>query len=61
MNYAIKYHEISDDWLIFDIGNGFELVGIYSTEKDAKRHTNQLEEAFTRRAKFIREAMCEAA
>ena len=43
MNYAIQYHEISGDWLIFDISDGFELVGIHSTEKEAKRHATQLE------------------
>ena len=61
MNYAIQYHDISGDWLIFDIDDGFELVGIHSTEKDAKRHTNQLEKAFAKRAQWSREAMYEAA
>ena len=28
MNYAIQYHETSREWLIFDIGEGFELVGV---------------------------------
>ena len=46
MNYAIQYHNISGDWLIFDVGDGFELVGIHRTEKEAKHHTNQLEKAF---------------
>ena len=45
MNYAIQYHESSGDWLIFDISDGFELVSIHSTEKDAKRHATQLEKS----------------
>ena len=44
MNYAIQYHESSGDWLIFDISDGFELVSIHSTEKDAKRHMTELED-----------------
>ncbi len=61
MNYAIQYHETSGDWLIFDIGDGFELVGIHSTEEDAKRHTNQLEKAFAKRAQWTRDAIYQAA
>ena len=33
MNYAIQYHDISGDWLIFDVSDGFEIVGIHGTEK----------------------------
>ena len=61
MNYAIQYHETSGDWLIFDIGDGFELVGIHSTEKDAKRQTNQLEKALAKRAQWTRDAIYQAA
>ena len=61
MNYAIQYHDVSGDWLIFDIGDGFELVGIHNTEKEAKRHTDQLEKTFAKRAQWSREAMYEAA
>ena len=61
MNYAIQYHEISGDWLIFNISDGFELVGIHNTEKDAKRHTTQLEKAFAKRAQWTRDEMSRAA
>ena len=61
MNYAIQYHETSGDWLIFDIGEGFELVGMYSTEKDAKRNKNQLEKAFAKRAQWTIDPMYQAA
>ena len=61
MNYAIQYHEISGDWLIFDISDGFELVGIHSTKKDAKRHTTQLEKAFAKRAQWNRGGINRAA
>ncbi len=61
MNYAIQYHEISGDWLIFNISDGFELVGIHNTEEDAKRHTTQLEKAFAKRAQWTRDAMIRAA
>ena len=61
MNYAIQYHDISGDWLIFNICDGFELVGIHSTEKDAKQHAYQLEEAHAKRAQWVKEPMYEAA
>lgn len=61
MNYAIQYHKISGDWLIFDISDGFELVGIHSTEKEAKRHTTQLERALAKRAQWNRDGINRAA
>jgi len=61
MNYAIQYHDISGDWLIFDIGDGFELVGIHGTEKDAKRHAKQLQQETDKRARWSREPIAEAA
>ena len=61
MNHAIQYHEFSGDWLIFNISDGFELVSINNTEKDAKRHATQLERAFAKRALWTRGAMNRAA
>ena len=34
MRYEIKYHDISGDWLIFDMGDSFELVGIFNNSCD---------------------------
>ena len=61
MNYAIQYHETSREWLIFDIGEGFELVGVHSTEKDAERHAARLEKAFAKHAQWTRDTMNHAA
>ena len=41
MKYEIKYHNISGDWLIFDMGDSFELIGIHNSEQDAKQHAAQ--------------------
>jgi len=43
MKYKIKYHDISGDWLIFDMGENFELIAIHSSEKDAKQHVKHLQ------------------
>lgn len=61
MNYAIQYHDISGDWLIFDVSDGFEIVGIHGTEKDAKRHATQLQQASDRRARWIKDPVNAAA
>ena len=52
MNYAIQYHKISGDWLIFDIRDGFELVGIHRNKKDAQCHAKQLQQITKKRAKW---------
>ena len=61
MNYVIKYHDISGDWLIFDMNDGFELVGIHGTEKDAKRHAKQLQQDSDKRARWCGETVRAAA
>ena len=45
MRYAVKY---TGDWLVFDVGDGFELVGVHSDEQDAINHAMKLEERYRR-------------
>lgn len=61
MKYEIKYHDISGDWLIFDMGESFELVGIFCSEKDAKQHVRHLQQKFKKRARWSKECIQEAA
>jgi len=61
MKYEIKYHNISGDWLIFDMGESFELVGIHRSEKDAKHHLEQLQNVSERRARWLKEIIPAAA
>ena len=61
MKYEIKYHDISGDWLLFDMGDSFELIGIHNSEQDAKQHAEQLQETFEKRARWSRGAVPEAA
>ena len=44
MSYAVRYHEISGDWMVFDVGERFELIGMFPTEHDAADHVASLEE-----------------
>ena len=44
MSYAVRYHEISGDWMVFDVGEKFELIGMFPTEHDAADHVASLEE-----------------
>ena len=52
MKYKIKYHDISGDWLVFDMGESFELVGIHGSENDAVNHVKQLQNKSEKRAKW---------
>ena len=61
MKYEIKYHDISGDWLIFDMGESFELIGIFGSEQDAKQHVKLLQQKFKKRARWSREVIQEAA
>lgn len=61
MQFEIKYHEITGDWLIFDMGDSFELIGIHSSENDAKSHVRQLQESFEKKARWTKEVIPAAA
>ena len=61
MKYEIKYHDISGDWLIFDMGDSFELIGIHGNEQDAKLHVAQLQEKYEKRARWAKDVIQEAA
>ncbi len=61
MNYAIQYHDTSGEWLIFDVGDSFELVGIHGSEKDARRHAKQLQQHTEKQARWSKEALPQAA
>ena len=37
-------HPSGGDWLVFDVGDGFELVGVHADEQDAIDHAMKLEE-----------------
>ena len=61
MNYEIKYHDISGDWLIFDMGDSFELIGIHGNEQDAKLHVEQLQQQIEKRARWTKDVIQVAA
>jgi len=61
MKYEIKYHDISGDWLIFDMGDSFELIGIHSSENDARQHVEQLQKSFEKKARWLKDPVPEAA
>ncbi|NQV54661.1 MAG: hypothetical protein HQ503_02280 [Rhodospirillales bacterium] len=60
MRYAVKYHEVTGEWLVFDIGEGFELVGMHPSEDEAMVQAMKLEERSHRRAKWATAPMAEA-
>jgi hypothetical protein len=61
MRYIVKYHQISGDWLVFDMGDDLELVGMYKSEQEATDHATRLEEAAQRRRRWAREPALKAA
>ena len=61
MRYAVKFHEATGEWLVFDMGDSFELVGMYADEQDAIYHAMKLEERSRRRAQWSNEPVPQAA
>ena len=61
MRYAVKYHDVTGEWLVFDIGDGFELVGMHADEQDAIHYAMKLEERTRRRAQWSSDPIPQAA
>lgn len=61
MKYAIRYHKLSREWLIFNIDDQFELIGMHRTEKEAVSHVKGLEERDRKRDQFSRRPLEHAA
>ncbi len=61
MRYAIRYHEISGDWMVFNVGDGFELVGMHICEQDAVDQVRNLEKQASKRARYTNPALEQAA
>ena len=61
MRYAIKFHEISGEWLVFDMGDGFELVGMHTAEEDAVHQAMRLEDSSRKRTQWSAESLPQAA
>ena len=57
MRYIVKYHANSSEWLVFDMGGNFELMGVYASEDLALQQAARLEETSTRRQRYSRTAM----
>ena len=61
MRYAIRYHDISGDWMVFNVGDGFELVGMHICEEDAVDQVKSLEKKALKRARYSDPALEQAA
>mgnify|MGYP001160140606 FL=1 len=61
MNYEIIYNETSGDWLIFDVGESFELLSIHGSKEDAQETLNQLMSQTQKKARWSKEKVAVAA
>ena len=61
MRYIIKHHQLSGEWLVFDMGDDLELVGMFASETEAMDQANRLEAAAERRLRWSREPALKAA
>jgi hypothetical protein len=54
MNYAIRHDKISGDWMVFNVGDSFELESMHKYKRTALSHVKHLEEKAKKRARYIR-------
>ncbi len=61
MRYVVKFHEFSGEWLLFDIGEDLELIGMFPSKDEAQAQAKRLEERASRRQRWAREPALRAA
>ena len=61
MRYVVKFHEASGEWLVFDVGDDLQLVGMFASEDEATGQARRLEDAAERRQRWAREPALRAA
>jgi hypothetical protein len=57
MRYVVKFHEQSGEWLLFDMGEALELVGMFASKEEAVAQASRLEDRAQRRQRWHREPL----
>lgn len=61
MRYIVKFHKESREWLLFDMGDDLELIGMFKSKEEATVQAERLEERASRRQRYTREPALRAA
>jgi hypothetical protein len=61
MRYIVKFHKESREWLLFDMGDDLELIGMFKNKDEATMQAERLEERASRRQRYTREPALRAA
>lgn len=61
MRYIVKFHKESREWLLFDMGDDLELIGMFKSKEEATLQAERLEERASRRQRWHREPALHAA
>ena len=61
MRYVVKYHAFSGEWLVFDVGDDLELIGMFASKEEAVAQVDRLEERAKRRQRWHRDSVRHAA
>lgn len=61
MRFVVKFHQTSGEWLVFDMGDDLELIGMFRTKDEAVAQAQRLEERAARRQRWARQPALHAA
>ena len=50
----MRHDKISGDWMVFNVGESFELESMHKSKSTASSHVKYLEEKAKKRARYIR-------
>lgn len=49
MRYTVHFHEVTGDWLVFDVLDTLELVGMHPSKDEATVHAMALEQRWRKK------------
>ncbi len=57
MRYTVRLDDRTREWLIFDVMDTFELVGMFKSEEEAKEQASRLEQKWQRTQSYSRDIL----
>ncbi len=61
MRYNVRYHDISNQWLVYDFADGIEVVGVHALREDAIDEAMRLEKRARKHRRYVDTSLAAAA
>ena len=57
MRYTVRLDDRTREWMVFDVMDTFELIGMFKSEEEANEQATRLEQKWQRTQTYARDAI----